>query len=278
MRRLRQPGPAAPERIESVACHGRAIEFMLEPGLSLNEALTRPLIAAGMRSGSLSFAGGAFGPFSYVTPGPPRDAQHVAYFSDPRSPGEARVEIANATFGWRDGVPFVHCHGAWIEPDGSRSGGHVLPHETVIAEGSRVRAWGVADVTIRAEPDPETNFTLFHPVATDAPTPSARFVVARICPNEEIGAALSELCRRHGLAQAIVRGSLGSLIGARFADGGEVTDHATEVLVRSGRCGPGSDAELDMVVVDMQGMVHDGRLQAGENAVCITFELMIEAV
>lgn len=75
---------------------------------------------------------------------------------------------------------------------------------------------------------------------------------------------------------AIVRGSLGSLIGAHFADGSKVVDHATEVLVLSGHVHSG-EAALNMLVVDMAGHVHEGRLIRGDNPVCITFELVLEA-
>ena len=276
MRRLRQPGPAPAERIESVAGHGVVLDFMLEPGLSLNDALTRPLIAAGMPSGTLVFADAVLAPFTYVLPGPSPDMEHAAYFSAPHSPGEARMEIASATVGRRDGAPFVHCHAAWIEPDGRRRGGHILPHETIIATGAPVRAWALADVAITSEPDPETNFTLFRPLPARAGGSGTPMVAARIRPNEEIGTALKVLCRRHGFASAVVRGSLGSLIGARFAHGHSVVDYATEVLVRRGSMSAGGDAMLEVLVIDMQGSVHEGLLRPGENPVCITFELVIE--
>jgi predicted DNA-binding protein with PD1-like motif len=276
MRRLIQPGPVHPERIESFEGRSRRLEFSLQPGLSLNDALTRPLVDAGMRSAALVFAGGALGPFSYVMPGPPIDDAHVAYFSAPRSPpGETVVEIANATFGWRDGAPFVHCHGAWIEEGTHRRGGHMLPHETIIATATTVHAWALPDVAIEADLDPETNFTLFHPVPAAKATEGDRTIVARIRPNEDITSAIEAIAHRHQLSAAIVRGSLGSLIGARFADGTSVTDHATEVLVRSGHLHEGT-AVLDMLVVDMAGMVHEGRLVRGDNPVCITFELVLE--
>jgi predicted DNA-binding protein with PD1-like motif len=277
MRRLVQPGPAHPERIESFEGRSRRLDFPLQPGLSLNDALTHPLVGAGMKSAALVFEGGALGPFSYVMPGPPTDDAHVAYFSAPRSPpGETVVEIANATFGWRGGEQFVHCHGAWIEEGTHRRGGHMLPHETMIARATIVHAWALPDVAIEADADPETNFTLFHPVPTHAVTDGDRTIVARIRPNEDITTAIEAIARRHDLSGAIVRGSLGSLVGARFADGSGVEDHATEVLVRSGHVHDGI-AVLDMLVVDMQGMVHEGRLIRGDNPVCITFELVMEA-
>ncbi len=79
------------------------------------------------------------------------------------------------------------------------------------------------------------------------------------------------------MRDAVVRGSLGSLIGARFTDGRAVDDHATEVLVREGSVRDGV-AAIDMLVVDMQGRVHEGRLARGANPVCITFDLVLEDV
>jgi predicted DNA-binding protein with PD1-like motif len=277
MRRLTQPGPVHPERIEMCEGRSRRLEFSLQPGLTLNEALTRPLVDAGMTCAALVFQGGALGPFSYVMPGPPTDDAHVAYFSAPRSPpGETVVEIANATFGWRDGAPFVHCHGAWIEEGTRRRGGHMLPHETIVAHETTVHAWALTDVEIRAEPDAETNFTLFGPVAGRVATDGDWTIVARIRPNEDITVAIERIASRHHMHSAIVRGSLGSLIGARFTDGSRVEDHATEVLVQSGHFHNG-EAVLDMLVVDMSGHVHEGRLTRGDNPVCITFELVLEA-
>jgi hypothetical protein len=53
-----------------------------------------------------------------------------------------------------------------------------------------------------------------------------------------------------------------------------VPDDATEVLVRAGRVTSGV-AEIDLLVVDMRGHVHQGRLQRGANPVCITFDLVL---
>ena len=276
MRALRQPGPVAPERIESFLTRGQRLDFVLEAGLSLNEALTRPLIADGMTCATLCFGAVRLDPFAYVTPHPSPDAAHVAYFSPTRRPERgAMVEVANATFGWREGAPFVHCHGAWTEADGARRGGHMLPLETIVAGNAAVTAWGSADVTIMVEPDVETNFPLFRPLPRGGVAAGQGMVVARVRPNQDILVALEEICRRHGLTSATVRGSLGSLIGARFADGGRVEDIATEVMVLQGGVGP-DGARLEMLVVDMQGEVHRGWLTRGENPVCITFELVLE--
>ncbi|MGE4047119.1 MAG: hypothetical protein AB7F35_19810 [Acetobacteraceae bacterium] len=275
MRTLTQPGPVHPRRIDSFGVTPRALTFTLQAGLSLNDALTGPLTQAGFQGATLSFTGGAVDPFRYVMPGPPDDESHVAYFTAPRAPaGLTRIERANATFGWSDGTPFLHCHASWIEPDGSRRGGHILPRETMVRHETTVRAWGFSGVRIATAPDAETNFTLFQPDGHSQP--DGRGVVARVRPNQDITLAVEEIAGRHGLPDAVIRGSLGSLIGAHFTDGRVVTDLATEVLVRGGTIS-GGRAALDLIVVDMQGNVHDGRLARGDNPVLITFDLVLDA-
>ena len=74
----------------------------------------------------------------------------------------------------------------------------------------------------------------------------------------------------------MVRGSLGSLVGACFTDGTTVPDDATEVLVRRGFVRDGR-AALDLLAVDMRGRVHEGWLARGANPVCITFDLFLQA-
>jgi hypothetical protein len=260
MRRRIQPGPVHPERIESFEGRSLRLEFPLQLGLSLNDALRirSTVPACGVRHWCSKC--GALGPSSSVMPGPPTDDVPMAYISAPLSPpGETMVEIANATYGWRDGEPFVHCHGAGIEEGTHRRGGHILPHETIVATTTVVHTWAQSDIAIETDPDPETNFTLFHPVPAGAATDDDRTIVARIRPDE----AIEAIARRHHAPAAIVRGSVGSLIGARFADGSEVTDHATEVLVVHEGLGA-----LDMRWSTWQarwgGLIH------GDNPVCIT--------
>jgi hypothetical protein len=64
-----------------------------------------------------------------------------------------------------------------------------------------------------------------------------------------------------------------SLIGGRFVDGRIVTDNATEVrhgVVRNGV------AELESLVTDTQGNVHEDLLVRGDNPVLLTFDLALE--
>jgi predicted DNA-binding protein with PD1-like motif len=217
MRTLHQPGPVHPDRIDVLRAEPRLLRFRLQPGLTLNEALTAPLVEAGFQSAAVTVRGATMDPFRYVRPARSTDDNHVAWFSATHAPaGASTIEQANATFGWAGGAPSVHCHAVWCEPDGSRRGGHILPLESLVAEGAEVTAWGFASVRIEALPDPETNFTLFQPVGPSSPDATA--IIARVKPNEDIITAIETIAHRHALHDATVRGSLGSLIGARFAN------------------------------------------------------------
>jgi predicted DNA-binding protein with PD1-like motif len=276
IRSLRQPGPIHPSRVDVFRGDVELLHFTLTPGATLNEAITAPLVKAGFQCGTVTFGAVAVDPFRYVIPALPDDDSHVAYFSTPRAPvGISRIEHANATFGWAVGKPFTHCHATWIEPDGNRRGGHILPLETIVVGAAEATAWGFRTIRIDAKPDLETNFTLFQP---SGPTSaSGRGLVIRVKPNEDILTALETIARTHGIRDAVVRGSLGSLIGAHFIHGCQVQDHATEVLVREGHIRDGK-AALDLIVVDMSGRLHEGWLRRGENPVCITFELVLEDI
>jgi len=281
---LAQPGPALLPRVESVPGHARPLAFTLEPGLSLQEAVIRPLRAAGFVSATVELEGGALAPFAYVLPAHSPDTSHAAWYSDTHAPaGGARLERACATLGLRDGQPSLHCHAVWIEADGTRRAGHVLTDRSILAAPIAARAWGLSGVAFRAAPDAETNFTLFHPVPQEpaAPPPgAARIAALRIRPNEDVTEALEAACRRHGFARAVPRGSIGSLVGARFTDGRVVEDIATELLITGGGLAPDAAGAprgaLAVALADMRGQVHEGWLLRGRNPVCITFELLLE--
>lgn len=273
MRTLVQPGPLGFPRVEMAGGAVETLSFPLRTGVTLHEAVTGPLVAAGFQGGTVVIEGGALDPFRYVMPGPPDDASHVAYFTAPRAPvGVTRLERANLTFGWAEGAPFLHCHAVWVEPDGSRRGGHILPRESVVVESGGVSAWGFPDVRVETGFDAETNFTLFG--VKGGAVSGASAVMARVRPNVDVTLAVEEIAAACGWSDAVVRGSLGSLVGASFADGRVVGDLATEVLVRSGRVRAGR-AEVDLAVVDMAGGVHEGVLARGGNGVLITFDLVV---
>src|ERR1022692_4838775 len=130
MRTLLHPGPVHARRIDSFTGDARPLKYSVPPGVSLLNGLTGPLVDAGFQSATLRFSGATVDPFRYVMPDHAADASHVAYFSAPRAPtGLTTIGRAAATFGWHLGQPFLHCHAAWIEPNGQRRGGHILNDE-----------------------------------------------------------------------------------------------------------------------------------------------------
>jgi predicted DNA-binding protein with PD1-like motif len=285
MRHIDQPGPPAPERIQGGAARGRAFSFTLEAGLPLLEAARRGFAAGGFAGGVLRWTGGALGPFAYVMPALSRTAEHAAFYSDTFRPaGITRLKLAAMTFGERDGAPFFHCHALWRQADGRAGGGHILPEETMVAEPFVVEAFGIDGAVFAAEPDPETNFKLFGPIASTAfgTETTSRAFALRLRPNRDFAGALEAFCRERGIISARLHGGVGSTIGARFADGRIVEPFATELAVSSGVIASGVsgalEAELDIALVDYEGGIAEGRLLRGDNPVLMTMELVLEVL
>jgi predicted DNA-binding protein with PD1-like motif len=285
MRRVEQPGPPAPERIQWVEGRGRAFSFTLPAGVPLLEAARRGFGEAGFTGGTLNIRGGALSPFAYVMPALSRTGENAAFYSDVFRPqGVTRLKMAAMTLGLRDGAPFFHCHALWTEADGRANGGHILPEETIVAEPFEAEAFGIDGAVFAAEPDPETNFKLFGPVAIAATgaRPAGRAFALRLRPNQDFAGALEAFCRQHGVFHARIHGGVGSTIGARFIDGSSVVPFATELLIRAGNIAPGAngslEAELDVALVDYLGGLAEGRLLRGDNPVLMTMELVLEAL
>lgn len=280
MRRIEQPGPPHPERIQWVEARGRAFTFTLEVGLPLLEAVRRGFAREGFAGGVVNWRGGTLGPFAYVMPALSKTGENAAFYSDTFRPeGPVTLATAAMTFGERDGAPFFHCHALWTEADGRVTGGHILPDETMVAEPFAVEAYGVDGALFRAEPDPETRFKLFGPVpvpVAGAAAPDRAFAL-RLRPNQDFAGVLEGFCREHGIARARLRGGVGSIIGARFADGRAMEPFATELAVREGLVAPDA-ADLDIVLVDYQGGLGEGRLARDDNPVLMTMELVLQAL
>src|ERR1700694_2996530 len=285
MRRIAQPGPPAPERIQWVEARARAFSFTHQAGLRLLEAASRGFAAEGFAGGVLNMRGGALGPLAYVIPALSKTGENAAFYSDTFRPaGVTRLQTGAMTLGRRDRAPFFHCHALWTEADGHAGGGHILPEETIVAEAFEVEAFGLDGAVFTAEPDPETNFKLFGPVpsaATSAQTTSRAYAL-RLRPNQDFAGALEAFCRERGISNAKLHGGVGSIIGARFADGRSVEPFATEMAVRSGAIAFGAggalEATLDVALVDYTGGLAVGRLTRGDNPVLMTMELVLEVV
>jgi predicted DNA-binding protein with PD1-like motif len=285
MRQIKQPGPEVTERIQWVEVRGRGFSFTLEAGVPLLEAARRGFAAQGFAGGVLNIKGGTLGPFAYVMPALSKTADNAAFYSETFRPeGNVWLKQAAMTLGERDGAPFFHCHGLWLEAHCRVNGGHILPEETIVAEPFEVEAFGIDGAVFKAAPDPETNFKLFGPVPSEArgTETTCRAFALRLRPNQDFAGCLEAFCRDHGIARAKIRGGVGSTIGARFTDGRVVEPFATELTVTAGHIAPGAggplEAQLDIALVDYTGGLAEGRLLRGDNPVLMTMELVLEVL
>jgi len=283
---LRHPGPVDPNRIDSFEGRSRNLDFTLAAGVSLIDAVAAPLEAAGLKGAGVTFKNVRFKPFRYVLPAQSPDAEHVAYYSATHAPAEA-IEIvgANLTYGRKDDAPFLHCHAMWRDRTGRMCGGHVLPFEALVSAPGQANAFGTEQVAMVSKFDPETNFTLFRPLApAEVPAQSnsePRCILARLKPNVDLIEGIEETCRRHNIRKATVRSGVGSIVGTEFEDGRIIHEHPTEILVLSGHIAPDHDgqpcADLSIAVIDTTGSIHEGKPMRGRNPVLICFELALEA-
>ncbi|MDT7835438.1 DNA-binding protein [Aquabacterium sp. OR-4] len=301
-REIRHPGPVAAQRHQVAPATLCELALTLEPGRSLLAAVREALDAAAQARGlpapcrsavlRLGEPGrdAAMFPFAWVMPARAKTPAHAVYFSDRFDAAQAvRLRDATVTYGQREGQPFLHCHADWLDAQGQRRCGHVLPTEAVLTEPMPARAWLLQGAGFEVRADAETAFSLFQPVADGAAggpghAAPAGALAVRLAPNTDVCLSLEALCRAHGIRRATVRGGVGSTVGAVFNDGRVVEPFVTETLVRAGRIAPEGGrpdgelrAELDVSLVDHTGGLADGRLARGRNPVLVTFELVLEA-
>jgi predicted DNA-binding protein with PD1-like motif len=282
MRHIDHPGPVSAQRRIAVDCEVEYAEIALAPGSILLDSLAEALDAHGVSSAVAKLRGGSFDPFVFYMPALSNTPAHAVYFSDRHEPdGLVQLEQATVTIGRREELPWLHCHGIWRDAEGNRLGGHVLPNEARIAEPVTASIWFLRGASFDVTPNPETAFSLFEPIQTSKSSSDAvQGIAVAVRANEDLCTALENECGSRGITHAIVRGGVGSLIGASFDDGRLVKPFVTEVFIREGKLRLSAlgelEAQIEVSMVDHTGGLHEGRLQRGDNPVLVTFELVIE--
>lgn len=288
VRPLTHAGPRHPERIVSVPTRTTVVRAELPPGTLLTASLHDVLATTGCTSANVEIFGGSFGRLRYVVPAICTDGSKPVTFSDVREASQpSHLLVGSATLGLREGQPFTHCHATWVDTDGMLRGGHLLPDVEVGDVPIEVTVRALREAEQKSSTDPETEMHVFTPAPAADRRPSSptstRGVVSRVRPAVDLHAAVKEVCRRHGFAFAVVRGGLGSVVGARLQHGGgfvEVEGPATELTSLIGRARTDSRGDhqvtLSCTLVDRHGVIHSGMLAEGENPVAVTFELYVE--
>lgn len=274
---LQHPGPRTPERIVSVPTAVTVVRAELPPGARVAAELYRITEAAGHRAACVELTHGCFGTLRYVHPAV--GTGRPAYFSDTFEPaGPCFVLGGAATVGTRESRGFAHLHATWLDEYGRVRGGHLLPETTVGEMPIEVTMRLLHDVAYVSDTCPETTMPAFSPHAL-APATAPHAVAARILPGEDLHTAVTAVAERAGFDSAVVRASLGSVVGARLRTGpGRIAEAdwpATEFTALTGTVGDG-DAVLTASLVDRNGEVHTGLVLPGQNPVAVTFELYLE--
>jgi predicted DNA-binding protein with PD1-like motif len=282
--RLTHPGPVAEARAICVPTRLTGYDIELPAGAPLLEALQQLLDVTGCASANGQLLGGELREFSYYIPDLGPVGGPVANFSRPYL-GEAPGQMIRGgiTIGRRDGEVFCHSHSLFMDAQGIQRAGHLIPERVILGEGVRAQVWGGPDVVVELQPDPETQMTLFTPRrVADTGRGDVAGVVCRIRPNVDLVGMVETITEDQGWEGAHVRGQVGSLVGGRLEqpDGSVATaaGPATEVMFLDGtvrRIEGRMTAELSAHLVDRHANVYSGRVVPGENAVAMTYELVL---
>ena len=169
-RTLMHPGPVGPVRLEHLhAATARHVRLALEPGLSVREALIRPLHALGIRSASMTLLGGSLAQLLYCIAPADASGERVANYTRPIDAGASALVFGNATLGIGPrGEPLVHCHATFVRADGLARGGHVVVDRSIVAAPIAVLATSLDGIALRIVHDAETNMPLMRPFPAQA--------------------------------------------------------------------------------------------------------------
>ncbi|MER7395263.1 DUF296 domain-containing protein [Streptomyces sp. NPDC000151] len=266
--------------------------MLLPPRVRLIDALADAAHRLGVDSAQVELLSGTLGPVHYCIPAECPDGSKAVGFSATRtSSGPVSVLAASATLGRRDGAPFMHCHAAWLNADGVVRAGHLWPETTVGQVPPHAVIHPLPGVHNRNADDPETLLPVFTPHRGTAQTPTSgrRVAMSRLLPGEDVRAAADAICVEAGFRRAVIRASVGSLVGPTFrrsdrlypAVGAEpvtvVGGPCTEVMALFGEAGPDvdSDAPLHAIAVDSDGAVHGGVVDTANSPVAVTVEVLV---
>lgn len=111
-----------------------------------------------------------------------------------------------------------------------------------------------------------------------------RIFYIRIHPNEDLVLSLEQSCIEAEITHALVRISVGSLAHCSLRCGAqstlELSGPALEIMNLNGEIRPDAagqpKAQLNGVVMDLQGRFHAGRFVRARNPACMTIEAVIE--
>ena len=135
-RTLIHPGPFNPVRIQSKHSErGRHIRLALQPGLSLFDALVKPLAEVGVKNASTTILGGFFAELQYCVAPPDPSHKAVIAYTQPIRAGRAYMIFGNATLGKdAQGITRILLNGRFVCQDGPLDQGKTGPRVHKLGE------------------------------------------------------------------------------------------------------------------------------------------------
>ncbi|GAA4228898.1 hypothetical protein GGQ68_003651 [Sagittula marina] len=272
---LTHPGPAAEARFTALPCRAQPVTLGLAAGRPFDLAVIEAFAKEGFDAGYMRLRDAPFTQLDYVIPARAPGDGRAAWYSETRHLAPAMLIEAGLHLGRRNGAPFLHCHGLWRDTSGSgpepaTQMGHLLMPDSILAEDVTAQGWGLSGARFEVQPDAETGFDLFTPVATGLAGGGTGALLCKLGPNENPHALLPQVS--HDLPRARIEG-IGSLIRTSFEQVCQ-DSYATEVLLHHGEF-DGQAVRIEASSVGFDGVAARGTLSPDGNRTCITAELLI---
>lgn len=280
LKTLPQPGPISAQRYHAGRCHVTRRPLHLSESVPLAQAVidavsTIPGFLEDRMSARLNLNGISLETMSYNLPMVSTDPARAAWYAGPFETEMVVLQETAAFFGWRDGAPLIHCHALWRSQDTPRAFGHVNADASILSTAMTIDAEIIEGQAFATALDEETNFSIFHPVPTQTPKDGCGLLV-KLGPNRDVTDALTQVLRDHGIQEARLVAGVGSLVGTRFRDHGELDVPITEAALHPCIVRVDGSCSLPAHSVAPSGEIRRGFLSPGENAVGITFEILLD--
>lgn len=273
---IRHPGPRCADRLPFKLCRADGVAVSIAKNDIFLKALADWFDATGYESAVFNLSGMSLSPFQYVMPDRAIDDRHAAWYSDTKSSKGSVLTEAVAIAGKKDGAWFAHIHAYWHENDTVHLG-HLLPDTLVAGKHFKISGYGIKGACFVAEPDPETEFTLFRvrETANNSEAFSPNALITTLAPFEDLTESIETLS--HCLnTQSIKVFGLGSLAGAEFTNSLPMTGLVSEILLQQDRSSRiDENTTISIRSVDLDGHIHQGELQSGKAPTLVTCELLL---
>lgn len=272
---VQHPGPPAALRYCCIPANAHRKHLQLKKGDVITSALAHEMDKNGADSAVILLDGCVLSSAFYFIPAKSKGPEHAAWYSERLSALNIQIDYGTAIVGRKENQWFLHCHAMWHDRQNQQNyAGHLLADESVLGENCIIDIILLTSGTFETAFDPETNFTLFHLIPRQKPTPKNAALIT-IRPHEDLRATINVIAAESGIRSGRLFG-IGSLVGAAFHDAPSMPPPLSEILllngasIKNGQC-----AALPLACVNENGEIFSGDLKNGSGPVLVTAELIL---